>query len=105
MQAEWRWTVRLSSAVLKTPVQLRGRPTSVLPGDEKEVDLIADYNKQVLEIHQDGRLVRVVPLADVGPMEPASLSYICEYCGVGFDDPKGLGPHVRFCKEKVKVKK
>lgn len=94
--------MRLASAVLKTPIQLRGRPTSTLPGDELDLDLIANYDRQVLEVHQGGKLVRVVPLADVGPMEPADKGYVCEYCGDGFDGPKSLGPHVRFCKDKVK---
>ena len=88
--------MRLVSAILADPVQLSsGKAIKDLPGEEQEVDLVVKYDRQVLEIHQAGRLACVVPLAGVKHMLPLESGYTCDVCGEGFESPQGLGPHRR----------
>lgn len=93
--------MRQSSAILATPIQLAGGPaTKELPGEAADVDLVANYEHHVLEIYQGGKKVAERPFSGVIEMRPATKGEICDVCGEGFDDSRGLGGH-RWYKHQI----
>lgn len=93
--------MRMSSAVLDQPILLGGKATRELPGDALELDLIANYDRHVLEIHQRGKLIAVRPFSSVVEMRPAPKGEQCPDCPLAFEDARGLAGH-RLHKHGVK---
>lgn len=90
--------MKISSAILAKPMKLAGASASCeLPGDAKGVELTADYEKQQLEVRQDGKVVTLRSLAFVVDMVPAPDGEKCETCGKPFATERALSGHRAHC--------